>query len=178
MCNYVFYMMILWYMRYLQSVRSRWLGISQVSLRFLACMKGALWVARSQGRISRSYRACRVGYAFLVRSKVKDSRNEWGMKMNEIIVQSYRTRSINRPIGSKLFLHAWPKWAVRNGQAHTNINQNTGLASSYPFAEQDTFFCLLVYLKVLSESTSYNRPQVRSIKENTWGGTFRFYQWK
>ena len=87
--------------------------------------------------------------------------------MNEIILQSCPTSSINRPIGSKLLLHAWPKWAVRNGQAHTNINQNTGLASSDPFAEQDIFFCLLVYLKVLSEWTSYNRPQVRSIKENT-----------
>ena len=65
--------------------------------------------------------------------------------MNEIILQSYRTSSINRPIGSKLFLHAWPKWAVRNEQAHTNINQNTGLASSYPFEEQDIFLFVGVF---------------------------------
>ena len=59
------------------------------------------------------------------------------------------------------------EWARFPVLAHTNINQNMGLASSYPFAEQDIFFCLLVYSKVLSESTSNNRPQVRSIKENT-----------
>ena len=66
------------------------------------------------------------------------------MKTNETILQSYRTSSINRTIGSKLLLHA-QKGAVKNGQAlpilrARTFNQNTGLASSRPFAKEDINF--------------------------------------
>ena len=58
-------------------------------------------------------------------------------------------------------------------------NQNTGLLHLARSRNRTLIFMLTsmsVYFKVFSESTSYSRPQVRSIKENTRGSTFQVYQ--
>ena len=145
-------------MRYLQSVRSRWLDISQVPF----------W------RIF-SLHERRFIYALYFLWPLAPCSPFWSEKNSRILKTDHR----------KYAFPAWPKRAVIG---MGKICRSWALEHSIRTRDQPhlacsrnrTLICMLpnmsVYLKVFSEQTSYSRPQVRSIKENTRGSTFRVYQ--
>ena len=117
-CNYVLYMMINVIYALFTKCEVKMAGYwpSSFLAYFYPAWKVLYEEAKARG-ISRvglsrhfrlqlsSYSSYRVGYAFLVRVKVKHVKNGWGMKTNETILQSYRTSSRNRTTGNTLFLH-------------------------------------------------------------------------